>query len=90
MDKEKITNLINDLYRMTSLFPKKEPLRYKMREVASDLLLYYTAWETLNNENPGHFAKESKIRIKESIFEIEKNLEIIESYFNVIKCFFVL
>ena len=30
--------LTNNLYKLTLLFPKKEPLRYKIREVADDIL----------------------------------------------------
>lgn len=85
MNKEKIINLINDLYRMTSLFPKKEPLRYKMREVSSDLLLHLAVWESLNKDNSDYSTKDLKAKGKESIFEIEKNLEAIENYFNVVK-----
>ena len=38
MNKELLIQLTNNLYRLTLLFPKKEPLRYKMREKAVDIL----------------------------------------------------
>ena len=38
MDNQKIIDLTKDLYRLTLFFPKKEPLRYKMREVADEIL----------------------------------------------------
>jgi len=38
MDKDFLIQLTNNLYRLTLLFPKKEPLRYKMRELAIDIL----------------------------------------------------
>lgn len=57
MDKDFLIELTNGLYRLTLLFPKKEPLRYKMRELADDIL-----------------AK-----------PIEKDLEILESFFEVAK-----
>jgi len=38
MNKENLTQITNELYRLTLLFPKKEPLRYKMRELADDIL----------------------------------------------------
>jgi len=38
MDKNYLIQLTQNLYRLTLLFPKKEPLRYKMREVADDIL----------------------------------------------------
>ena len=39
IDKNLLIELTNTLYRLTLFFPKKEPLRYKMREVASDILI---------------------------------------------------
>ena len=38
MDKSYLIQLTNNLYRLTLLFPKKEPLRYKMRELTDDIL----------------------------------------------------
>lgn len=38
MDKDSLIRLTNNLYKITLLFPKKEPLRYKMREAADDFL----------------------------------------------------
>ncbi len=38
MDKDFLIRLTNNLYRLTLLFPKKEPLRYKMRELADEIL----------------------------------------------------
>ncbi len=38
MNKENLIQLTQNLYRLTLFFPKKEPLRYKMRELASDIL----------------------------------------------------
>ena len=38
MDRDFLIQLTNSLYRLTLLFPKKEPLRYKMREIADDIL----------------------------------------------------
>jgi len=38
MDKNYPIQLTQDIYRLTLFFPKKEPLRYKMREVADDIL----------------------------------------------------
>ena len=38
MKKEELIKLTNNLYCLTLLFPKKEPLRYKMREFADDIL----------------------------------------------------
>ncbi len=38
MDKESLVKLTGNLYRLTLLFPKKEPLRYKIREAAVGIL----------------------------------------------------
>lgn len=38
MDKNYLIQLTNNLYRLTLFFPKKEPLRYKMRELADEIL----------------------------------------------------
>lgn len=38
MDRNFLIQLTNNLYRLTLLFPKKEPLRYKIREVADGIL----------------------------------------------------
>ena len=39
MTREFLVQLTNNLYRLTLLFPKKEPLRYKIREVADEILV---------------------------------------------------
>ncbi len=38
MEKNYLIQLTNNLYRLTLFFPKKEPLRYKMRELADNIL----------------------------------------------------
>ncbi len=38
MTKENLIWLTKEIYRLTLLFPKKEPLRYKMREVSDEIL----------------------------------------------------
>lgn len=38
MKKEKLIKLTHRLYNLTGLFPNKEPLRYKIRGVANDIL----------------------------------------------------
>ncbi len=51
MDRDFLIQLTNNLYKLTLLFPKKEPLRYKMREVADEILAKPTErnLETLAN-----------------------------------------
>jgi len=62
--KEKLLDLTKRIYRLTLLFPKKEPLRYKIREIANEILV--------------NFLKETKSptvkdwEILDSFFEIAK------------------
>ncbi len=85
MDKDKIIELTNKIYRMTLLFPKKEPLRYKMREVADDVLAGLVTLEVFHNPNPGRFLAVENPKKKDLIFVVEKDFEILKSYFEVAK-----
>lgn len=38
MNKDDLIELTNKLYRLTLLFPQKEPLRYKIREISTKIL----------------------------------------------------
>ncbi|MDI6602602.1 MAG: DeoR family transcriptional regulator [Patescibacteria group bacterium] len=49
MDKNYLIQLTNNLYRLTLLFPKKEPLRYKMRELADEVLAKCLRWNLKQN-----------------------------------------
>lgn len=77
MNKKDIIELTNKVYKLTLLFPKKEPLRYKIREVSNRILENSVNLENLNQPRQGgdNFL----------IFETKKNLEIISSYFEVTK-----
>ena len=57
MTKENLIQLTSNLYRLTLLFPKKEPLRYKMRELADEILANQT---------------EKDLEILDSFFEVAK------------------
>jgi len=85
MDKQKIIELTNKLYRQTLLFPKKEPLRYKMREVADNILAELTVWEVFHSPNPGRLLIINKSKRGDLIFAIEKELGVLKSYFNIAK-----
>ena len=58
MEKNYLIQLTNNLYRLTLLFPKKEPLRYKIRELADDILANQT---------------EKDLEILDSFFEVAKS-----------------
>lgn len=76
MNKEDLIKLINNLYRLTLLFPKKEPLRYKMRELADDVLVGFTSFD---------FDKNPSLKNPRIIEEINQNLEILDGFFEVAK-----
>lgn len=68
MDKEDLLQLTKELYHLTVLFPKKEPLRYKIREAADDILACFIM---KSKENRGITLKEN-LEIIGSFFEITK------------------
>jgi hypothetical protein len=72
---DKILKLTAKLYNLTLLFPKKEPLRYKMREVAIELLT-----------NIVIFTKNSKdLKIRNQILgKIETDFELLENFFQIV------
>ncbi len=70
MDKDYLIQLTNNLYRLTLLFPKKEPLRYKMRELADDIL----AW----GQTSANFTEVRPRQVLES-------LEVLDGFFEVAK-----
>ncbi|MFC1629772.1 DeoR family transcriptional regulator [Patescibacteria group bacterium] len=74
MRKEDFISFTSQLYKLTLLFPKKEPLRYKMRELADDILasLIPSQLENISIE---------KNELKKSI----NDLEILDSYFEIAK-----
>lgn len=74
MNKSYYIQLTNNLYRLTLFFPKKEPLRYKMREVGDDVLAKILL-----------LLRENSIKPKTLIADIEKDLEILDSFFEVAK-----
>ena len=67
MNKESLISSTKEVYRLTLLFPKKEPLRYKVRELADDILAEYSKKE-LNQD----FVLDS-LEILDSFFEVAKN-----------------
>jgi len=97
MNKNDIIELTNKLYRLTLLFPKKEPLRYKIREIADDILADLIILEVFHSSNPSRFADLTytfsrqklqdleKSKKKEVIFTITRDLEVLDSYFEVAK-----
>ena len=66
MDKNNLIQLTNNLYKLTLLFPKKEPLRYKMREVADEIL------DRCLRQNFGQNPVMDDLEVLDSFFEVAK------------------
>ncbi len=81
MDKNNLIQLTNYLYKLTVLFPKKDPLRYKAREVGSEILVDLIKWEA----DPSGSSEKKKEEIKERKSAIRTNLEILKGFFNIAK-----
>ena len=76
MDKSDLIQLTNHLYQVTLLFPKKESLRYKMRELADEIL---AKWVRSDPQHP-HWPR---LNPKQNL--ILEDLEILDSFFEVAK-----
>jgi len=74
MEKEYFIQLTKELYRLTLLFPKKEPLRYKLRELATEVLA------NLILILKGNFHRSSNL-----VEGIENDLEVLDTYFEIAK-----
>ena len=66
MDKNNLIQLTNNLYKLTLLFPKKEPLRYKMREIADEIL------DKCLRENSGQNPLKDDLEVLNGFFEVAK------------------
>jgi len=74
VDKNYFIKLTTNLYRLTLLFPKKEPLRYKVRGLAGEIL-----------GNCVLVFGGSPPQSKNLILEAKKDLEILDSYLELAK-----
>ena len=88
MDRNYYLQLTQNLYRLTLLFPKKEPLRYKMRELADDILADLilssdrgSASSVLAEDRPLPKLKKKE----EGANSIISQLEVLDSFFEVAK-----
>jgi DNA-binding transcriptional ArsR family regulator len=75
MDKKQAIELTCRIYKQTLLFPKREPLRYKLREVADEILEGLIQIE--NNS--------SLIKKKDFIAEVIGKIEVLDAYLEIIK-----
>jgi len=76
MKKDDLIQLTQNLYRLTLLFPKKEPLRYKIRALADDVLAICLRW---------NLKQVSKNKTENCSPRALEELEVLESFFEVAK-----
>ena len=75
MDKNYLIQLTNNLYQLTLLFPKKEPLRYKMREIAGDIfanLISLPETNSINKHNENCSRYIGELEVLDGFFEVAK------------------
>ncbi len=76
MDKNFLTQLTTNLYHLTLLFPKKEPLRYKIRELADEVLANLLRFA--NRTDPLK-------KTENNSWQVLEDLEVLDSYFEIAK-----
>lgn len=74
MDKKKLIELTNNLYKLTLFFPKKEPLRYRIRETADKILESFIVQKVFHKD----------LEVIDAYFEIIKWQNWV-SYFDILK-----
>jgi hypothetical protein len=95
MDKDYLLKTTTNLYRLTLLFPKKESLRFKTRELAGDIMAKGTEL-LIGLDQPQNIFSDLKgdLEIMDSYLELAKNqdwvspfdvLEIQQEYANIMK-----
>lgn len=75
MDKKFFIELTNDLYKLTILFPKEEPIRIKIRSLADDILTDLITILEGDSEEKKEAAKraERSLGILESMLEVAQD-----------------
>jgi DNA-binding transcriptional ArsR family regulator len=75
INKEYLIEITKQLYNLTLLFPKKEPLRYKMRELSNDILACNT-WKLSRSDYLDNFqvsvAVINELEALDALFEVAK------------------
>ncbi|MFH0792053.1 MAG: DeoR family transcriptional regulator [bacterium] len=80
MEKDVIISITDELYHLTLLFPKKEPLKYKMREQANAIL---EAFAYYFKERKNNFQNKSGLR--EMVNQAQKSLDALDCNFEIVK-----
>jgi len=74
MDKEYFIKLTSRLYRLTLFFPQDDPLRLKVRKLGADILA-----------NLIFILEGAFYQSRELIFDVQKDIEALNSFFGVVK-----
>lgn len=78
MTNEELIQLTNELYRITILFPKKEPLRYKIREIADDIIEDLLTLGAASYKNDKRQSVLTNLEALKSFIEIARNQKWVE------------
>jgi len=79
MEKSQIIKLTVVLYRVTELFPKREPLKFSLRKKANDILAEFVLYSA---DNPVVLAKVDKQKF---LMRILNNIEVVQAFFSLAK-----
>jgi len=79
MDKSHFTNLTLSIYRITDLFPEKEPLRFLVRKKADDILRDLTLVDYYSKD----FSFNNKQALMGPLERVLKNVVVLGVYFNI-------
>jgi len=83
MNKEFLIRLTNNLYQITLLFPKKEPLRYKMREIADEILSDFISYSYFCSQGPENPQKSNKYENQAIAGNLYRLLEVMNGFFAI-------
>lgn len=85
MNKEYLVELTKEIYKITLLFPKKEPLRYRMREIADGILEDFAALDIIKVKNAERYSGPAESMKRDMVFSLERGFESMDRYFEIAK-----
>lgn len=78
MDRNYLIETTKEIYRLSLFFPRKEPLRYKLREISTEILNNFIRLEI-------HLSLNYNMGGNEEILGLLEEIEVLEAFFIVIK-----
>ena len=79
MDRQHPTQLAAAVYRVTELFPRNEPLRYKTREIADEILADFVLFQDLEKQNAE--TEQGFLRRNRAKNQIFSKIKILNNYY---------